>query len=272
MNDFVLKVKRTTFFGFAATLGLASSGNTGLMTLSLSTGKVVRVCTPSGTTSYLRDLGTRRTRSFPSSFFRSWAAWRAVYDQGLTPNSPYLDRNFRRTKSLRHSSQADHSIYHSLHPGLVEINTANPHPTDLRCCVQSLPGVSIDAGYIDAMDCLQETIQDAFESHDDIWEFGQGSSTRQSTSIVDNDLDAQDAFAFGTYLCGELVKVNFEHRQIICRSLDHNLQSRTLFAFVPVRAFLGAEDGLGHLDIQAHACALYDSMKDLIQNAAPCEQ
>jgi hypothetical protein len=47
---------------------------------------------------------------------------------------------------------------------------------------------------------------------------------------VHDNLETQDALAFGIGLQRQLAEMQFEHRQVILRSLEHDCQSRSMFA------------------------------------------
>ena len=69
-----------------------------------------------------------------------------------------------------------------------------------------------------------------------------------------NNLDTEDAFAFGIDLESQLAEVEFKDRQVILRSLDHDFQSRPLSVLSPVRAAFCSEDGFEQFHIQAGVC------------------
>ena len=81
---------------------------------------------------------------------------------------------------------------------------------------------------------------------------------------MDDSFNSEDAFAFGIKLGGNQAKVNLEDRQVIHRSLDHDLQSRMLFLSGSRGAFLGAKNGSQSLDIESCPGMIDDALKDLI--------
>jgi hypothetical protein len=91
---------------------------------------------------------------------------------------------------------------------------------------------------------FQEAVQVPFQPRHNVRKLGQRSAPACDSEIVDNGLDTQDAFAFGIHLDDELTEIDLEHRQIIRRSLDHDLQSRRLPSLTPDGALLGSKGGL----------------------------
>lgn len=84
---------------------------------------------------------------------------------------------------------------------------------------------------------------------------------------MNNHLDSQDAFAFAIHLDRQLSEMDFEDRQIIDRSLDHDLAPRKGSPLLPLkeRTMLGAKYGLDHLEVQGGSRSINDTMKHLIQ-------
>jgi hypothetical protein len=73
----------------------------------------------------------------------------------------------------------------------------------------------------------------------------QGSVAGQCPGVLHDGFDAQDPFAFGIDLHGELAKVHLEHRQIIRRFLDQDSPARRLaLPFSVAGTFLAAKQGL----------------------------
>src|SRR6516162_5988504 len=84
-------------------------------------------------------------------------------------------------------------------------------------------------------------------------------------SVVHHDLNAKHAFAFGIDLQSQFAAVQLKDRQIIRRFLDRYLPlGWVLFAPVKFRALLVAKDGFNSLEVQQHATAVNQGLKNLI--------
>ena len=94
----------------------------------------------------------------------------------------------------------------------------------------------------------------------------------QILSIVNNDLNAQDAFAFGIHLGGDLPEMELENRQVIRRSLEHDFAARCFVALMSEGTSFGSEDSLQRFDIEQVAGAVNRTLEDLLQLAASQEE
>src|ERR1700739_2696434 len=84
-----------------------------------------------------------------------------------------------------------------------------------------------------------------------------------------NDLDAKYAFAFTIDLESQAAAVQLEDRQIIGRSLDRDFPfGGALLARAIFRTMLAAEDRPDGLQVQQHAAAVNQGLKDLLHVAA----
>lgn len=169
-------------------------------------------------------------------------------------------------------SQFNHSFDHGSHPGFVDVDTADPYFTNTGRSGQIIQLNIGDAGNVDAVHGIQKPIQDIFQVRDDLSKPIQETTARQYSGIVGNDLDPEGAFAFGITLGGDLSEVDLEHRQVMRRSLDHDLLSWRFFAFELEGTSLGPQDGLQCLDVETGASSVDNALKDLIQFGASHEQ
>jgi hypothetical protein len=91
----------------------------------------------------------------------------------------------------------------------------------------------------------------------------------QFFDVVGNHLDSQDAFAFAIHLDRQFPIMDFEDRQIIDRSLDHDLQSGFALDVPPEKTpMFGAKDGLDPLQLKRGTRSINGALKDLLQDAA----
>ncbi|MBU2611791.1 MAG: hypothetical protein KJ606_12730 [Chloroflexi bacterium] len=122
------------------------------------------------------------------------------------------------------------------------------------------------------MQGIQEAVQDSLQAQNNLREIGQRAATVQFFGIVNDDLNAQNAFAFGVHLGGNLSKVELEDRQVILRSLDHDFAARFFFALAAGWTLFGPEDGLQGFDIEQATGAINGTLKDLLQLTPPQEE
>src|SRR6476660_1744058 len=86
---------------------------------------------------------------------------------------------------------------------------------------------------------------------------------------MDDDLDPKHAFAFAINLQSQATTVQLEDRQIIGRSLDRDFPlCCALFARAIFWTALVSKDCLYSLQVQPHAAAVNQSLKDLFHVAA----
>jgi hypothetical protein len=98
---------------------------------------------------------------------------------------------------------------------------------------------------------------------DKVREVSQGTGHGQGFGIVDDDLNPQDGRAFGIQLEREQAKVDFEHGQVIPRSLGHDLQAGLFVSLLTKGASLGPKDGFEPFDIQTSAGAVNQGLNEL---------
>jgi len=175
-------------------------------------------------------------------------------------------------ESVWSGSQRDHSFQNSTHSRLVDIHTADTGLTDLGRFGQLIQDVVRDNRDINTVQGIEETIQNVCQAQDNLGKLGQRAATAQIFCVVNNNLSAQDAFAFGIHLDGDLSKVKLEDRQVILRSLDHDLATRFLLAFAPGGTLFASEDGLQGLDVEQGAGAVNGTLKNLLHLTASHEQ
>jgi hypothetical protein len=119
---------------------------------------------------------------------------------------------------------------------------------------------------------VQEPAEHIAKPRDNLWETVQPAATAEFGSIVHNRFEAEDALAFGVRLQSQLAKVQLENRQIIRRSVDHNLQSSSLVSPVAMRATFATEDGLPTLHIQTGTTAVHHCLEQQLHNGRPDEK
>ncbi|KKK54463.1 hypothetical protein LCGC14_3084490, partial [marine sediment metagenome] len=127
-------------------------------------------------------------------------------------------------------------------------------------------------GFITLSRSIKKSIQNAPELHGNLGKPVQGTATRKDPGIVHDDFDSKDVFAFGITLSSDLSEVDIEHRQVIRRSLDHDLLSRRFPALSMERTSFSSQDGLQSFDIESGACAVNEALKDLLQFGPPRKQ
>jgi hypothetical protein len=90
---------------------------------------------------------------------------------------------------------------------------------------------------------------------------------------VQNDLDPEDAFAFGINLQRHLAIVHFEEDEIIRRCLDHDSPSGGIaFAFVGMGPVLVAKDRLDPVQVQGRSRPVNQRLEDLLHAMAGMKQ
>jgi hypothetical protein len=101
----------------------------------------------------------------------------------------------------------------------------------------------------------------------DFRKFLQPFSTPQIGGIMRNGLGSQDAFAFAIHLNGELSEMNPEHRQIIDRFLDHDLNTMP-FTFLITIAYptLITKDGFYCTHIKRRSGTINNAIKHFVKN------
>jgi hypothetical protein len=77
-----------------------------------------------------------------------------------------------------------------------------------------------DEALIDATQDIHESLQNVLGMHHDLGKLLQRAPTPEFLGIVDDNLDAKHALAFGIDLQSQLAAVQLEDRQIIRRFLD----------------------------------------------------
>lgn len=173
---------------------------------------------------------------------------------------------------LRSSGQGDHGLQNRTHSGLVDIHASEAGLSDLGRLVPILQTMIREGSHIHAAQGIQEAVQDFLQPPDNLGELGQRAPAVQLFRVVNDDLDAQDAFAFGIHLGGDLPEVYLEDRQVILRSLDHDFATRFFFVLAATWTFFGSKDRLQGFDLQQTAGSVNGSLKDLFQLTAAPEQ
>ena len=164
-------------------------------------------------------------------------------------------------------------FHHRPLPRIIDVNAgrfACTHNAGLAPCLNSL---RIKAGNIDTLQLAHELIKDCGKTVDYFRKILQTSFATKLGSIMYDNLDSQYASAFAIHLHGESAEMDFEHRQIIDRFLDHDFDPRqfTMPVTVVGTVFM-AKDGLERTNIKCNACALNDAIKHMIQNLSAREQ
>ena len=171
----------------------------------------------------------------------------------------------RRCESSWIDREADDPLHHGPHSRPIDIDTSNsglPHLRGKRPCVQ-LP--IINERNIHPSQNLQEPFQDTLEQCNHSRKPINPLPTAQLFRVVDDYLDSQDAFAFAIHLDRQLPIMDLEDRQIIDRSLDHDLDSGTLAVAPEKGAMFGAKEGLDRFEIQGSSGSINNPLKHLIQ-------
>jgi len=94
----------------------------------------------------------------------------------------------------------------------------------------------------------------------------------QLLRVVRLCLKAEDVFAFGRGLEGQLADMELEHRQVIHRCLDHNLQAWGFRPADVAGARFGAEDRLEAAHVEVGARPVNHTLEDLLHLSAHPEQ
>src|SRR5262249_10584779 len=117
---------------------------------------------------------------------------------------------------------------------------------------------------VDAVQGGQEPLQDAQGARDDDRKALQYPTATQVLSIVDDDFEAEHTLAFGIRLEGQLAEMQLEHRQVIHKMLEHDLQPRSTFP-APLGATAHAKQRSHLAHIQSGAGPVNHTLKDLLQ-------
>jgi hypothetical protein len=114
-----------------------------------------------------------------------------------------------------------------------------------------------DEARVDAAEGIGKSLQQGLQSAHDLGEVLQRATAAQLARVMDDDLDAKDAFAFAIDLQSQAATMQLEDRQIIGRSLDRDfplccaLFSRTIFWTA-----LASKDCLDSLQVQPRAATV----------------
>src|ERR1700761_3020693 len=92
--------------------------------------------------------------------------------------------------------------------------------TDSRWGREFVEHAISDEALIDATQGIDKSLQNFFSLHHDQGKLFQLTSALELLSVVDDNLDAKHALAFGINLQSQLATVHLEYRQIIRRFLD----------------------------------------------------
>ena len=106
--------------------------------------------------------------------------------------------------------------------GLFHIDTADPAGAQLRGQRQLIQRPVGDEADIDAVQRGAEPLAHAGQPVDDLGEPFQGPATAQLPGVVGDRFEPQDARAFGVALQCQQPEVDFEHRQVPRRCLEHD--------------------------------------------------
>lgn len=118
-----------------------------------------------------------------------------------------------------------------------------------------LRGFIADKADIQALKSIEEAVHHTSEQRHDRGEMRQGSVAGQRPVVLHDGLGAQDPFAFGMGLQGELAKMDLEHGQIIPRSLDQDSPARRMaLPFRVAGTLLAAKQGLGLIQAECPDC------------------
>jgi hypothetical protein len=125
------------------------------------------------------------------------------------------------------------------------------------CRRQTLKCLIGDEARVDAAEGIGKSLQQGLQSAHDLGEVLQRATAAQLARVMDDDLDAKDAFAFAIDLQSQAATMQLEDRQIIGRSLDRDfplccaLFSRTIFWTA-----LASKDCLDSLQVQPRAATV----------------
>src|SRR5208282_628903 len=133
---------------------------------------------------------------------------------------------------------------------------------------QMIQRAVVDPCHVHGVQDLEEPVQDGDQPGDDLREPVQLSATAQVYRVVSNHLDPQDALAFGIDLEGQPSAMDFEDRQIILRSLDHDLESNRFLLVVAPATLLDTKDRFDGADVQGRSRSVDQPLEDLVHNAA----
>ena len=197
-----------------------------------------------------------------------------IIGNGFTQDFFDSSRKVCRCKSSWNHREIDGALHHSPHSRSIDIQSADsglPHLRGTGPVVQSSP---VDVRNVHTSQNLQESFQDTLEQDHDLRKPINPLPTAKLFDVVNDHLDPQDAFAFAIHLDRQLPKMDFEDRQIIDRSLDHDLTSRSGSFLLPTkeRTMLGGKDDFDHLEVQRGSRSINDTLKHLIQVASLCEE
>jgi len=193
---------------------------------------------------------------------------RLIIGYGTAEDFFNLCPKVRCREASRFVRESDDSFHHRLHARPIDIDPPYPSRPNLRRKGPGLQFPVIDERNIHATQDIKESFQDGLERCNDLGKPVDSSSTAQLLGVVSNRLNSKNAFAFAIDLEGQLSKMDLKDRQIIDRSLDHDLESgRMLLAMVAKGTTRIAKDGLDGLYIQRGSRSINDAVKNLIQSS-----
>src|SRR5215510_3849953 len=267
-NSFIVFIDRTPVFWFTAHLGFANSGQNGTQDLFP---KDHQRCDGADSLWWNRvspGIGHFGQEVLGTQFFQVVGRSASIV-KGIGRSSHRLDGGgeLPSGESLGRTGQRHGGRQHGPYSGLVHVEATDSYLADLRWMGKFVQSRIAYEGCIHGVDVTEKLSQDLPKPGHDRGEAFQDSAAAKFLTIVNHHLDTKHAFAFGIDLQSQLTEMQFEDRQVILRSLDHDFQSRRFAMAVPIGTGFDAEDRFQLFDIQARPRSVDQPLKDLFHLA-----
>src|SRR3990170_2582130 len=191
-----------------------------------------------------------------------------IIGDGITKNFFDPSRKGRRRKPPWMGRKSDNPFHYGSYSRPIDIDASDSglsHLGGKRPAIQSL---IVNERYVHPSENSQKSFHDNFQRCRHLGKPLNPPAIPQLFDVVSNYLDPQDAFAFAIHLDRQLPIMDFEDRQIIDRSLDHDLKPGFAFDVPSEKATrFGAKDGLDLLQFKGGPRSIKGALKDLIQDA-----
>ena len=119
---------------------------------------------------------------------------------------------------------------------------------------------------LDAVEHAGEAVDHAGQPGDDLRELVQSAAAAELFGVMSDRLEAQDAFAFGVGLQGQVSEVDLEDREVPPRFLDHDCLSRGEVVAGAVRAAFAAEQRAHHRDVEPGSGAVDQRVEQAVHH------
>jgi len=194
---------------------------------------------------------------------------RMIMGYGITKDFFDSFRKVRRAKPSWMGRKSDDSLHHGSHSRPINIDASDSGLSHLRGKRPAIQSLIVNERHVHPSENSQKSFYHDFQRCRDLGESLNPPTITQLFNVVGNHLDSQDTFAFAIHLDRQLPIMDFEDRQIIDRSLDHDLEPGLAFDVTSEKGtMLGAKDGLDPLKLKRGPRSIDRALKDLLQDAA----